>query len=539
MKRIWFVIFAAVAMFIGVLGPATTALAHGELLGSEPAASSVLAESPKQIVLYFDESIEPVFESIRILDSTGNEIFNGDPRRDARDHSIVRTSTPLLADGTYVVVWRVTSADGHPVQGAFPFYVGTQQNSVTGLVATYLHSYHADPSGNTVSTLLRWVVFVGVIVLIGSLVLTGLLLRQEDLDPRLVIVVLGAWLIAVIGSAEALIAYGPTATGTSLYNLSLLPDTMRTAFGQATATRMALLVAIAMLVCFRRHFSHRLWRDSIILLGIGVLATLSLSGHPVVQRWVAFSVVVDIVHLLAVSMWIGGIAALALGATAWNTDQGGVLVRRFSSIAPWAVLVIVATGVTQAWVMMDGFGTVLSTNYGRTVIVKTTAVAVLVSLGALSRLTLKRNGPASVKRVVGIELVIGMAIIAISALLVGVPPRPAPSTEPFTATLVRSSVITEVTITPARVGQAEFHIIVTPPGGALGQVISVSARMSLPERDIPNIPIELTKIGPNHFTGVVNIAYAGTWELEILVVPTLNSTLLFQTSFNATDLTTR
>lgn len=535
MKRIWFVIFAAVAMFIGVLGPATTALAHGELLGSEPAASSVLAESPKQIVLYFDESIEPVFESIRILDSTGNEIFNGDPRRDARDHSIVRTSTPLLADGTYVVVWRVTSADGHPVQGAFPFYVGIQQNNVTELVATYLHSYHADPSGNTVSTLLRWVVFVGVIVLIRSLVLTGLLLRSEDVDPRSVVVVLGAWLIAVIGSAEALIAYGPTATGTSLYNLSFLPDTMRTAFGQATATRMALLVAIAMLVCFRRHFSHRLWRVSIILLGIGVVATLSLSGHPVVQHPAAFSVVIDMVHLLAVSMWIGGIAVLALGGRSLSTDKGSALVRRFSSIAPWAVLAIVVTGVIQAWVMMDGFGAVLSTTYGRTLIVKTTAVAVLVSLGMLSRWTLQRNGPASVKRVVGIELVIGLMIIAISALLVGTPPRPAQATVPFTATLVRASVIADVTITPTRVGQAEVHILVTPPGGALGQVISASARMSLPERNIPNIPIELIKIGPNHFTGIVNIAYAGTWELEVLVVPTPNTTLLYQTSFRVSD----
>lgn len=535
MKRIWYLMFAVIATLIGVLGSATVALAHAELLGSEPPASSVLAESPIQIVLHFDESIEPVFESIRILDSNGHEIFNGDPHRDARDHSTVRMSTPLLADGTYVVVWRVTSADGHPVQGAFPFYVGTQQDNVTELVATYLHSYHADPSGNKVSTLLRWVVFVGVIVLIGSLVLGGMLMRPTDLDPRSVNVITGAWLFAVIGSAEALIVYGPNATGTSLYNLSLLPETMRTAFGQATAIRMVLLVAIAALVYFRRRFSRRLWLVIVMLLSVGIVATLSLSGHPVVQRWVAFSVVIDIVHLLAVATWIGGIAMLALGGISLTTDQGGALVRRFSSIALWAVLSIVVTGVTQAWMMMDGFGTLLSTNYGRTLIVKTTAVAVLVSLGALSRLTLKRNGPASVKRVVGVELIIGMVIIAISALLVGIPPRPAPSTEPFTATLVRASVIADVTITPTRVGQAEVHVIVTPPGGALAQVISVSARMSLPERDVPNIPIELIKIGPNHFTGVVNIAYAGTWELEILIVPTPNTTLLYQTSFRATD----
>jgi copper transport protein len=96
-------------------------------------------------------------------------------------------------------------------------------------------------------------------------------------------------------------------------------------------------------------------------------------------------------------------------------------------------------------------------------------------------------------------------------------------------------VIADVTITPTRVGQAELHLIVTPPGGALGQVISVSARMSLPERNIPNIPIELIKIGPNHFTAIVNIAYPGMWNLEIIVVPTPHTSLLYQTSFRATD----
>lgn len=535
MRRFWHAIFVAVATLVVVLAPATSVSAHSELLSSEPAASSVLAESPTEIVLYFDESIEPVFASVRILDSTGGEILNGDPHRDSADHSIIRTSLPALGDGTYVVVWRVTAADGHPVQGAFPFYVGTQQNNVTELVTTYLHSYHADPSRSRVSTLLRWVVFVGVIVLIGSLILTGILMRPPDLDPRSVIVVWGAWLFAFIGSAESLIVYGPIATCSSLLNLSLLPDTLRTAFGQATVIRMALLGATAVLVYLRRRLSHRLWRVMTMLLSVGILATLSLSGHPVVRHPAAFSVAVDMVHLLAVSMWIGGIAVLALSGRSLSTDKGSALVRRFSSIAPWLVLVIVVTGVIQAWVMMDEFSAVLTTNYGRTLIVKTTAVAVLVSLGMLSRWTLQRNGPASVRRVVGIELALGLVIVAISALLVGTPPRPAQATVPFTATLVRASVIAEVTITPTRVGQAEVHILVIPPGGALGQVISASARMSLPERNIPNIPIELIKIGPNHFTGVVNIAYAGTWELEVFVVPAPNTTLLYQTSFHATD----
>ncbi|MFA5774723.1 MAG: copper resistance protein CopC [Ilumatobacteraceae bacterium] len=534
MKPVSRMVIAAAALSVGALIPASEVLAHGELLGSEPAASSVLADSPTQIVLHFNESIEPVFESIRILDSSGNEVVAADAQRDSTDHSTVRAPTPHLENGTYVVVWRVTSADGHPVQGAFPFYVGAEQENVTGLVTTFLHSYHADPSGSKVSAMLRWIMFVGVIVLIGSLMMSGMLAKPADLDPRSVIVIVGAWLFAVFGSAMALIAYGPNATGTSLYNLSLLGDTMRTAFGQAAAARLGLLAATAMMFYFRRHISPRAWWLGAIALSIPMAATFSLSGHPVVQHPAWFSVALDIAHLLAVSAWIGGIAILSLGGSFWYETQNGLVIRRFSRIAFGAVFVIIATGVTQAWLMMDGLGSILSTNFGRTLLVKTTAVLVLICLGAMTRFTLKRFGSDSVKRTIGYELFIGLVIVAISALLVGTPPRQSQAAETFSAILVRSSVIANLTITPARVGQAELHLIVTPPGGALEQVVSVSARMSLPERNIPNIPIEIFKIGPNHYAGIVDLAYSGAWDLELIVVPTKNTTLLYQTTFQVT-----
>ncbi len=535
MKRAHTMVLATVAILVSVLSPATGALAHGELLNSEPAAASVLVESPNQIVLHFSESIEPVFANIRILDSAGLEIRSGDARRDSSDHSVVRITSPQLEPGSYVVVWRVTSADGHPVQGAFPFYIGTQSESVTGLVAAYLHSYHADPSGNKVGTFLRWIVYVGLIVLIGSLVMSGLLRRPLDLDPRSAIVAFVAWLIAALGSSLTLITYGPNAAGTSVYNLSQLGDTLRAGFGRATAARLVLLAAAAVLVYFRHLVSRRLWLVSSLILGLGLVATLSLSGHPVVQQPAWLSVVIDIAHMSAVSVWLGGIAMLCLGGSRWYSEGDGELVHRFSAIATWMVIVIVVTGISQAWLMMDGFGNLFETSFGRTLLVKTTAVTVLVSLGLLARRTLKLNGPVSIKRVIGLELLFGLVVVAISALLIGTPPRQSQAAEPFTASLVRSSVIAEVTITPTRVGQAELHIVVTPPGGALGQVISVGARMSLPERSIPRIPVALEKIGPNHFTGTVSLTYAGTWDLELLVVPTSNTTLLYQTSFRVTD----
>jgi len=534
MKRIWQMIFVSVAILIGLLAPATVSFAHSGLLGSEPAASSVLAESPTEIVLYFDESLEAVFESIRILDSTGSVVVAADARRDKVENSIVRGKIPVLKEGAYVVLWRVTSADGHPVSGAFGFYVGAQQDDVSSLVDNFLHEPRADPSGNDASILLRWIMFCGSIVLIGSLVLMSLIARADELEKRSAIVVWGAWLLATIGSAVSLIAYGPNATGTSFYNLSLIGETMQTAYGQMTASRMLLLSGLGVVIARRRQLTQSQWTISVLSVSVLLISTFSLSGHAVAQSPAALSVLIDVVHLAAASAWIGGVVMLGLGGKSWYENHDGRAIRRFSRLTGWCVPTIVITGVAQAWLMMDSFGALFNTAYGRTLLVKTSAVLIVIALGLLLRITMRSNGASSVRRVVGIEAIVGIVIIAITSLLVGTAPREVPTAKPFTAALVRDNMIANITITPARVGRAEVHITVVPPGGSFDVVASVTARMSLPERDIPNIPIELTKVGPNHYMGAVDIAYPGEWHLDVIILPNSSTTLLYQTTFNAT-----
>jgi hypothetical protein len=63
--------------------------------------------------------------------------------------------------------------------------------------------------------------------------------------------------------------------------------------------------------------------------------------------------------------------------------------------------------------------------------------------------------------------------------------------------------------------------------GSFAQMTSVTARMALPGKDIPMGPIELTRTGPNHYSAVVNFAYAGNWNIEFLVKPEPTKTVLF------------
>jgi copper transport protein len=158
-------LIALLAVCFSVFIPAGSASAHAGLEESEPKPSSWLATSPTEVVLYFDEPVGVVFARIKILDQEGNEVFEAKPIRDADDHTTVRANIDELGDGTWVVVWRVASADSHPVQGSFAFSIGTSSSDVTALLNGSVSTRHGL---NNLFNFIRFVMFAGILTLIGG-----------------------------------------------------------------------------------------------------------------------------------------------------------------------------------------------------------------------------------------------------------------------------------------------------------------------------------------------------------------------------------
>lgn len=111
--------------------PAPPAAAHTDLVGSDPAADSTLREAPDQVTLRFNEPMEPRLSKIALTT----------PDQDAAELPVTAGSEPttLVADipgegmtgGAWEVAYRVTSADGHPVQGTLSFTVRPPANAAT------------------------------------------------------------------------------------------------------------------------------------------------------------------------------------------------------------------------------------------------------------------------------------------------------------------------------------------------------------------------------------------------------------------------
>ena len=145
------------------------AAAHAGLETSVPAASATLEKAPPDIVLDFDEPVEAQIASIQLFDAAADLVVIGEPEASQGDDSIVLADLPNLDDGIYAVVWRVPSVDGHIVDGAFSFRIGTGGPADAGdLLDEVSGGASAATSVDRAANVARLLGFVGLTITVGA-----------------------------------------------------------------------------------------------------------------------------------------------------------------------------------------------------------------------------------------------------------------------------------------------------------------------------------------------------------------------------------
>src|SRR5262245_54671551 len=109
--------FIAVLVLVGaaLFATASPAWAHAVIQTTDPEANATLERAPEQIALHFSEPVELSLGSVRLVTCSGKAVSTGSPEHGATDSDVVVRDIPDLANDTYVVLWRVISADAHPV----------------------------------------------------------------------------------------------------------------------------------------------------------------------------------------------------------------------------------------------------------------------------------------------------------------------------------------------------------------------------------------------------------------------------------------
>ena len=511
------------------------ASAHAILESSSPEASALLASSPKEVRLDFDEQVEATLGDVRVYDSEQREVSKSNTVRSSSDPSVVTADVPTLQNGVYVVVWRVVSADGHPVTGAFPFEIGTKSTgtSVALLEEVLNRTETTSPLGNPMS-ILRLLGFLGLILLIGCV---SLLWRSSLLGTARVRKTLRYSSVSIaVSSLGLLLMQGPYTAGKSwgsLFDSVLIGDVMQTRLGLALLVRFVCAIAWAVVALTASASVTRRWRIGVVATAVVTIATYAASGHQSAGTLPGIFVPLDMIHLAAISTWVGALLALAVVSKNNNVENEA---KRFSQMATWSMPVVVVTGVVQGLHLMGGISTITQSNFGKLLLLKTLLVGAVVVFGSKARAKLQSDGFSSIAKIIRWESALVVLVLAVTSLMVAQSPNATSSTPiSYSATKVQNGIVAELSVVPAVVGTAEVHVILTPPGGSLTPAKSVTVQFDLPSRSIPAIPVSMTEIGPNHWIGIVQFPFSGEWNMKTRVSPAENQTLLFATVVTVQD----
>ncbi|MFF7211660.1 copper resistance CopC/CopD family protein [Streptomyces sp. NPDC008238] len=575
-----FALLAAIGLLLGTTAPAG---AHAALTHSTPEQGAVTARPPTRVVLVFSEKIALKSDAIRVLDPTGKRVDDAHPAAQGGTAYAVRLpGTP--AHGTYTVSYHVVSADSHPVAGAYTFSVGAP--STTSVSAAGTGSADSGPVAHAYLAG-RFGAYAGLLLLVGGACFL-LVCWPLGLSRRLLRrAVITGWALVTAGTAALLLLRGAY-TGSGRFgevaDLSRLAEVAQTRAGVMLWARLVLLTGCAAawaswrgsrpLPAGRRR---ALLTTAAAAVSAALATTWAAAEHASVGLQSAVAVPVDVVHLLAAAVWLGGVTLLTL-ALFTSPELPARSVARFSRLAFTGITVLVATGLYQSWRQVGTLTALTDTRYGHLLTAKVAAVGLLLGLaffsrrltgrlaqapaaprtttalarmasavparaGASRRATSQENPPtpsvtkpgrSALRRWVAAETLIGVCVLAITAVLTSTEPArtqesitaagPAaaaapPAVElPFDTHGTGGRGTVAAVVDPGRSGTNAVHMSVTRRGGGMLDVPEVQVALTLKAQGIGPLREPVRRLSEGCWTtSGFHVPVSGTWDLAVTV----------------------
>ncbi|MCX4907080.1 copper resistance CopC/CopD family protein [Streptomyces sp. NBC_00878] len=368
--------------------------AHAALTASDPQQGTVVKEAPDQVSLTFSEGVAMSDGSVRVLDPKGKRVDTGKTSEQGTNTYSVKLHSGL-PDGTFTVTYQVVSADSHPVSGAFTFSIGAPST-------TSVSVSDQEAGGGVVGWLYgfaRYLSYAGFILLVGGAAFVLACWQRGTGERSVQRLVVSGWL-ALTGATLAMLLLRGSYTGSGkvgdIFDLALLSDVLQTKTGAALVSRLLLLAAAALFIAvlfgaYEKREDDEERGDLTFGLAIGgfvvaagLAATWAMAEHASAGIQTGIAMPVDVLHLLAVAVWLGGLSTLLVALFRAPSLEPSA-VRRFSRLAFGSVAVLVATGIYQSWRQLGSWSALTGTSYGQLLLVKVGLVVVLVGIAWISR----------------------------------------------------------------------------------------------------------------------------------------------------------
>jgi putative copper resistance protein D len=250
----------------------------------------------------------------------------------------------------------------------------------------------------------RGVHFAATAVMTGTLIFREVVAEAASCSARPAAIIVrtqtlrAAWIFLAVAAASGMIwlllaaaSMSGLSFGESMTSDVLSTVVNETQFGRVSEIRLVLAVIIAGgLACDR----FPLARGLALAMSLGLTAALAWTGHAgsTAGAMGILHLTADTLHLLAAATWIGGLVSLVLLLSVSRNDQtdAGVsfardATQRFSTMGVAIVVVILATGVINAWILVGSLQALIVTDYGRLLMLKVTLFAVMLLMAAVNR----------------------------------------------------------------------------------------------------------------------------------------------------------
>lgn len=517
------------------------AWAHAVLMDSSPKAQQQLDVAPKEVAVTFNESVGPIF--FRIIGKTGAEVGKpGEIRLDGT--RMLMTLGDSLPNGTYVMTYRVISADTHPVGATIPFSIGEPIGDLSGASAAT-----AAPSSIwTVPVAVnRWLLYCMMLLAAGSALFVLLMPAAPATAatalhvgrPTALIAAINYLLAIGMGGAEMVLGNGSALFGAAAWSRGF----------DSTLAPSAVLGVPAMLLLF--------WacgkgitppRSGALGLGVALgIASFLVTGHAATAPPVWLMATTVGVHLACAAFWIGAFWPLARSTQLLPLKDSGALLTAFSNRAAWAVGALVLSGLVISWTQVQSFGNLFGNDYGTGLIRKLVLFVILLAIAGINKLwltpALERGEPRAAGRIantIRLELALYLLILLVAmTLTLTTPPRAIVQTgagpaaaNPLAAAMAANASVkgtlqangysAEYELTPGKPGENMLMVTVK---GADGKVLENLADLeivpSLPSAGIGDIRIKASKQPGGMWHAMVQeMIIPGQWTLGLDVFVT-------------------
>jgi copper transport protein len=549
-------VVAVAAVALALLVPAA-ASAHAYIVKTVPAASVILTHAPRSVQLTYDEAVEPRFAIISVTDVHARQETTGPVTRSPTNPDTLVVPITHVGEGWYLVYWRAISVDGHPVQGAFTFAVGPNAGPPPQFTIPNIAATATSPP----LVITKWLAFLTMMTAIGLFVLRiaiaqPLVRRVPGTRLRALTIafaiVAGLALIAIPAYLEEAVAIDSLR---SFWDVAgVVPLWRLTAFGRGYVDVwlcFALFVAAAAVAIWidrpergRRSVAAIVALSGAIAAAAAVLVLPGAVGHAGQTSPRGVAVLLDWLHLVSGSIWVGGLIGLLVIwwslPTAKRIAGLAVSVPRFSNVAFVSVLVLLGSGVGGAVLHLPVLDALWLTSYGQVILIKAGILLAAMLLASVNLLRVKprlaraeQAGASArlLRRLVSAEAVLVVAAILASAILSSLaPPPPAFAEEgsalarvgpgKVAATVVRGPYTLEVLVSPNQAAAPDtFGLRLTRDGKPVDGA-DVTLTFTMLDMQMPTQEFQLAETRPGLYTRkTAALVMVGHWGLAFTVTP--------------------